>query len=326
MQMRPSTARTISRAAAVSRAFLGMAGTLAAGLLAAPCAWSAEPLSVTAVAPGVFVHAGAVELMSEANAGAIANVGFIVGGEAVAVVDTGGSVAQGRALFAAIRGVTDLPIRYVINTHVHPDHVFGTAAFEAERPRFVGHAKLPRALSARGDHYLQANAALLGPDLTAEIRIIPPDLLVEDRADLDLGGRVVELRAWPTAHTDNDLTVLDRTTGTLFAGDLVFLQHVPSIDGSIKGWLSAVDELAALPVARVVPGHGPASAPWPDALDDERRYFEAVARDVRAAIAAGATLQSATGAVAGEERGRWDLFGEFHARNVTAAFAELEWE
>ncbi|MGQ7793448.1 quinoprotein relay system zinc metallohydrolase 2 [Faunimonas sp. B44] len=324
--MRPSQARPISPCRALAWAFLRPAGALSASLLLAAPAWSAEPLALEPIAPGVFVHAGAVDLMSEANAGAIANVGFIVGGEAVAVVDTGGSVAEGRALLAAIRSVTDLPVRYVINTHMHPDHVFGNAAFEEERPQFVGHAKLPRALSARGEHYLRANAALLGPDLTAEIRIVPPDLLVEDRTELDLGGRVIELRAWPTAHTDNDLTVLDRTTGTLFAGDLVFLQHVPSIDGSIKGWLSAVDELAAVPAARVVPGHGPASAPWPAALDDERRYFEAVARDVRAAIAAGSTLQSALGAGAEEERPRWELFGAFHARNVTAAFAELEWE
>ena len=143
---------------------------------------------------------------------------------------------------------------------------------------------------------------------------------------LDLGGRRLSLRAWPVAHTDNDLTVFDEATKTLFAGDLVFLEHVPALDGSIRGWLAAIDALAAVPAERVVPGHGPAAAPWPDALAAERRYLSTLAAEVEALIEAGATIAEAPGKVAREEREKWRLFDEFHARNVIAAFAELEWE
>jgi quinoprotein relay system zinc metallohydrolase 2 len=274
----------------------------------------------------VFVHAGEVALMSAENAGAIANVGFVVGGEAVAVIDTGGSVAEGRALLRAVRAQTEKPIRYVINTHMHPDHIFGNAAFMTSGTEFVGAERLPAALSARGQSYLSSNRLLLGADLADEVKIVPPDLTVDGTTVLDLGGRELELRAWPVAHTDNDLTVYDRATKTLFAGDLVFLDHLPALDGSISGWLAVMDELAAIPAERVVPGHGPAAAPWPEAMEAQRRYLKAVAAEVRELIKDGASIADAPVQVAQEERGRWKLFDEFHARNVTAAFAELEWE
>src|SRR5690606_4041262 len=129
--------------------------------------------------------------------------------------DTGGSAHIGEALLAAIRERTNLPITYVINTHMHPDHVFGNVAFTGEKPAFVGHAKLPRALAARAERYLAINKELLG-DAFEGTEIIPPAELVKDRLELDLGDRKLLVEAYPTAHTDNDVTVLDQKTGTLF--------------------------------------------------------------------------------------------------------------
>ena len=284
-----------------------------------------QELEVTEIAPGLFVHYGVTALMTRENEGAIANIGFIIGESAVAVIDTGGSVREGQRLLAAIRARTDKPIRYVINTHGHPDHVFGSAAFLSDGTVFVGHRNLPRALATRWQFYIEAFRRIMGDQLLDEVRMIPPTLLIEGTVTLDLGSRTLTLRAWPTAHSDNDLSVLDEKTKTLFAGDLVFLTHTPVLDGSIRGWLRVIDELSTLPAQRVIPGHGPVSE-WPAALTDQRRYLETLASDVRVLVARGEPITVAADTAAASERARWQLFDDYNARNATTAFSEIEWE
>lgn len=282
-------------------------------------------LPVSEVAPGVYVYGGEHAEANPENDGGIANIGFIVGERSVAVIDTGGSPKIGRALLGAIRQVTDRPIGYVVNTHFHPDHILGNSAFSVEAPVFIGHTNLPAALRARQESYLARAAETLG-QAVSEAWLVLPEHLVNARETIDLGGRLLILEAHPPAHTDSDLTVLDEATGTLFAGDLVFVERIPAVDGSILGWLAVLDGLAQIPAEKVVPGHGPVAAAWPDALADERRYLGLIVAETRRILAAGGTLQDATAKVGLSEKGRWQLFDDYNARNVTAAYTELEWE
>ncbi len=278
------------------------------------------------ISDGVYAFAGVNELMTEANQGAICNLGLVVGGEAAAVIDSGGSMAEARAFIAAIQETTDKPVRYLVNTHMHPDHIFGNAAFRDAGATIVGHRNLPRALAARGDFYLQSYRRQIGGALMAGIEIVPPSAVVDDRLELDLGNRKLVLRAWKPAHTDNDITVYDPATRTLFAGDLVFMGHLPTLDGSLLGWMRQLDELAAIDAATAVPGHGPVPSAWPRALEAERRYFEALASDLRRAIDNGQPIGQAVKAAAISEHDNWALFDDYNERNATAAYAELEWE
>lgn len=285
----------------------------------------AQTLALEEVAPGHYVHFGQIAERSPGNGGDIANFGFIVGSRCIAVVDTGGTLALGQALRRSIAAVSPLPVCAVILTHVHPDHVYGAGAFEGPGVTFIGHARLPRALALRGPHYDRALARDLGEAAAGSYRV-SPTRLVSGTDTLDLGDRVLQLRAWGPGHTDADLTVLDAASGTLWAGDLLFVDHTPVVDGSITGYLKVLEELAGLPARQVVPGHGRATQPWPAPLAAQRHYLEAVTAQCREALRRRRTLQQALDTVGLDLGGPWVNFADYHRRNVTTAYTELEWE
>src|SRR5579872_4005501 len=119
-------------------ALLGV-GACCVSNMAAAISEAAQPFGVAEVAPGIHIRRGVDEDATLANDDAIANIGFIIGRDCVAVMDPGGSLRDGARLRATIRKMTALPIRYVLMSHVHPDHIFGAGAFKQDDPQFVGH-------------------------------------------------------------------------------------------------------------------------------------------------------------------------------------------
>jgi quinoprotein relay system zinc metallohydrolase 2 len=285
---------------------------------------SGAALETERVAPGIYFRRGVDEDATPANDGGIANIGFIVGRDAVAVMDPGGSLVDGQRLRAAIRETTNLPIRYVVMSHVHPDHIFGAGAFTTDAPQFIGHALLPNALAQRGEFYRDHLDETLGRGKAGPV--VAPTLLVKDQTQIDLGNRILEITAAGHAHTDCDLTVLDRQTGTLLLSDLLFVGRVPSLDGSLKGWLAELGKLKRVAAKRAVPGHGPTSVDWPSASRDLERYLGVLQRETRQAIAQGIDIGQAAKTVALSERSKWKLFDDYNGHNVTRAYKELEWD
>lgn len=287
----------------------------------------ASPLTIENLGNGIYVHHGVHEDMSEGYHADICNVSFIVGSKGIAVIDTGGSLKTGQALREAIRQVSELPILYVINTHVHPDHIFGNAAFIQDKATFVGHEKLPDAMERRRENYLRINQQWLG-DAFAGSEIIKPSLLVKGESKLDLGDRTLLLTAYPTAHTNTDLTVFDHKSSTLWTGDLLFVERTPSIDGDIKGWLAVINALKTHEAEFAIPGHSSSlkDANWKKQLNDQERYLWTLLNDIRASIKKGEVMEKAMGTAAASERSYWQLFDIVNRRNVNNIYPGLEWE
>lgn len=297
-------------------------------LLLAGCAQAEvnlQAFTLTQVGEGVYVHHGQHLDIDTGYQGDICNISVVVGSKGVAVIDTGGSLKVGQQLRAAIRNITDKPILYVINTHVHPDHIYGNAAFVEDKPQFVGHAKLATAMQLRKEAYDKLNAQFLGADAQGTVQVLPT-LAVRDALDLDLGDRTLKVAPYATAHTNTDITVLDSKTATLFTGDLLFIERTPVIEGDIKGLIAAIDTLKTYPAKQVVPGHGPETKEWVQALENEQRYLNAVLTDVRAAIKRGDSMEKTMGTAAASEHDKWLLFDIANRRNVNTIFTALEWE
>ena len=295
-------------------------------LLACAHAQTAQnDFAVESLGDGIYVHHGKHLDIDTGYQGDICNISFVVGSKGVAVIDTGGSFKTGNKLREAIKKVTDKPILYVINTHVHPDHIFGNAAFLQDHAQFVGHEKLATAMQLRKETYDKLNIKYMGDDAKGS-EIVKPTVQVKEPINLDLGDRTLTVTPYPNAHTNTDVSVIDSKTSTLFTGDLLFIERTPVIEGDIKGLIAVIDTLKTYPVKQVVPGHGPFTKDWVTALNNEQRYLNALLTDIRANIKAGKSMSEAMDTAAAGEKDKWLLFDIANRRNVNTLYPALEFE
>ncbi|MDI4642131.1 quinoprotein relay system zinc metallohydrolase 2 [Rhodoblastus acidophilus] len=276
------------------------------------------------VGPSVFMRRGIDAEVDAANLDGIANIGFIIGEKSVLVTESGGSLADGRLLRKMIRDKTDKPIQYVVLSHVHPDHVFGAGAFVEDKPVFIGHHNLPEALGMRGAFYRKRLVDILGESNAGPV--VAPTRTIKGREEIDLGGRRIVFTAHEPAHTTSDLSMLDISSGLFLPADLLFVGRMPSLDGSLTGWIAQLEAMRKQNYGGAVPGHGPVSVEFGPASAALLRYLTAVRDGVRAEIDGGGSIERAMSHVAQSERDHWKLFDDYNKRNVAEAFSELEWQ
>lgn len=212
-------------------------------------------LAPVKIAADTYVLMGRTETFSTANGGNIVNTGFIVTRDGVVVIDTGPSLLYGLEMRRVIRSVTALPVIRVINTHLHPDHVFGNQAFPELQIEAMPGTR--HGLETQGKGFSDSMYRLVGPWMQGTEPRLPEK--TPPSGIHDIGGHRLELIP-SQGHTDADLVVLDHSTGVLFAADLVFLDRAPTTPHAHLGeWHDALDRLEHLPFTVLVPGHGPVS-------------------------------------------------------------------
>jgi glyoxylase-like metal-dependent hydrolase (beta-lactamase superfamily II) len=215
------------------------------------------------VAADTWFVQGESALGSSANRNFISNAGFVITPHGVVVVDALGSPPLAQRLLELIRERTSAPIRYVVVTHCHADHLYGLQVFQAIGARIVAHAGCRDYLASDTARLrLAASRDELFPWVDEHTRLVQPDEWMEADDDrvLTLGDRRFVLRHAGPAHTAEDLVMHDPATGVTFAGDIVFRGRIPFVgQADSRRWVQALDRLLALAPRVMVPGHGPLS-------------------------------------------------------------------
>ena len=236
---------------------------LALFVLLPAAATAAEPeLKAVQVAERVWFVQGGAALGSPANRNFISNAGFVVTDDGVVVVDALGSPALAKELLAEVRRVTPQPVRHVILTHYHADHIYGLQALKAAGAGIVAHAAAREYLNSdAAARRLEASRSELAPWIDAETRLVQADRWLDaDETTLVVGGTEIRIRHLGPAHTSEDLAVYVPAAGALFVGDLVFRGRVPFVgQADSRRWIASLDRLIAFKPSLVVPGHGPVS-------------------------------------------------------------------
>lgn len=227
------------------------------------------------LAPHTYQVQGKAGIATD-NGGFISNSGFVVTDEGVVVIDALGSPPLSVELLKVIRKVTDKPIKKLLISHYHADHVFGAQVFkelgaEVIAPKgsfkYINADSTPARLNERRES--------LKPWVNEQTYVVKPDTIIDKTTEFELGGLHFVINVVGAAHSDGDLTLLVKEDGVLFSGDIIFGGRVPFIGGgSTKKWIETLTEMeTGLKLNVLVPGHGDASTDPAQAIKLTKSYL-----------------------------------------------------
>ena len=235
---------------------------------AAPLTYALKPVKLT---DGVWMVEGAQEVINQKNGGAIANISILDSSAGAIVIDTGPSHKYGDALAALAKELTGKPVARVYNTHFHPDHVMGNQGFDASV--IAAPQGVIDGLKDLGNAFADAMYQSAG-DWMRGTEVVLPGLVLSGSVE-DFGDRRIRTLA-ARGHTASDLVLFDEASGTMFTGDLVFLDRAPTTPhANIEKWRQTLANLGSIPFSKLVPGHGPAEASV-RGIEQTRQWLEAL--------------------------------------------------
>ncbi|MFA5260758.1 MAG: MBL fold metallo-hydrolase, partial [Candidatus Omnitrophota bacterium] len=231
--------------------------------------FAAEKL--TQVAGNVFAYVDTQDSSKDKSCGA--NAGIIIGQDGIVVVDTLISSKEARRFIRDIRSVSRKPIKYVINTHYHPDHAFGNCEFSRLGAVIIAQKNDKQAMKNTAEESLK-NIGFFGltPEDMKGTKPAYPVLTYGDKMEIDLGDQKIELIHARHCHTDGDTLVYLPDKKILFTGDILFTNYHPFLgEGNIDEWVRELDNMKAMDVEKIIPGHGPLSGKKD--LEDMKGYL-----------------------------------------------------
>ena len=319
----------------VARRWLTAAALACAGVAATASEWPVPGSTAQAPVPvplelasGVYLLPGTGGEPDATNLGRVGNAGFIVGRTGVLAIDTGTSYLHGRALLAAIRSVTEQPVRLALITHTRQEFLFGAAAFREQGIPIAMQQAAAGLMTARCETCLKTLRATLGEDAMRGTAMFKPDIVFTDPLGIDaaaLIGRPIQVLYYGHSSGPGDIAVYDPRTRTLFAGGLLDAQRIPDVfDSDLPRWGEALRTLQALPIEVIVPGHGPPGSKR--IITDVERYLDQLTTRARALLKSGAPLSAVPDAASLPDFASWDQYDTVHRRNAALVYLRYERE
>lgn len=261
--------------------------------------------------------------MDKNNNGNMVNTCYIDTKKSYVVIDSGSSYLYADAAYKAMQKIKPLPVELVINTHVHDDHWLGNGYFVQKGVMVLGSDDFVHNASIDSPSRIQTHISPEAYLLTVPTR--PTQMVSEDKI-LTIGDQSIELHLMKKkAHSDKDMVVFLPNIKTLFAGDLVFNDRVPSLrDGNINGWIDAMQYLEQLNATTIIGGHGFRTDEH--TADMTRDYLTQMRLEIREAIGAGVGIDETIKKVQMPAYQSLKMYDTLHRGNVEAAYRMLEWE
>ena len=265
---------------------------------------------------------GLSEVMDERNNGNMSNSCFVNMGASYLVIDSGPTYQYALQAYKKMKDIKNLPISYVVNTHVHDDHWLGNSYYKELGVEIIG----SRAFNDEPKVEMTRMQKRISPDAYAKTTQVFPTILVKDKKTLNFDSKIVEIISVnKKAHTDSDLLVYIPSEKMVFVGDLVFNDRLPSIrDGSLTGWLAALDEVRQMDVEYIIGGHG--KIVDRSSIDMTYNYIKTLRERVASLIEDGEEIGDVVNMVTMDEYKNVNFYDSMHRQNVEIAYRMLEWE
>ncbi|WP_373003903.1 MBL fold metallo-hydrolase [Sulfurimonas sp.] len=264
---------------------------------------------------------GLPEVMDEHNNGNMVNSCFVNMGTSYLVIDSGPTYLYAKQAYSKMKNIKDLPISYVINTHVHDDHWLGNGYYEELGVKIIGSNEFSNETKVE----LTRMQKRISPEAYKKTTQVFPTIFVNDEKVLNLDEKKVYIKSVnKKAHTKSDLLIHIPDGKIVFVGDLVFNDRLPSIrDGNLNGWLEGLDEVRAMDVDFIVGGHG--EIVDRTSIDMTYEYIKTLRDRVAELLKDGEDIADVVNIVKMEKFKNIHFYDSMHRQNVEIAYRMLEW-